>query len=282
LDYEFILIFKKQGKAPEVSSEIKEKSKLTTEEWNQYFSGHWNFSGEKQDKHLAVFPRELPHRLIKMFSFVGDTVLDPFLGSGTTTLAAKDISRNSIGYEINKNSLPIIKEKVVWGKDEKHYSFEVIFQRKTNMDFAEEIKKLPYIFKDPISFDKKIDPKKLQFGSKIDQNSTKRMNYFIVKKIISPEKIELSNGLQVRLLGIKEDKTKNGKAIAFLEDNIKGKKVFLKYDEIKHDKENNLLCYLYLENKTFINAHLLKNQLAGVDEGSNFKYKDKFLSLLKG
>jgi site-specific DNA-methyltransferase (adenine-specific) len=108
------------------------------------------------------------------------------------------------------------------------------------------------------------------------------MSYFTVKKIISSEKVELNNGLQVRLLGIKEDKTKNGKAVSYLEDNIKGKKVFLKYDEIKHDKENNLLCYLYLENKTFVNTHLLKNQLAGVDEGSNFKYKEKFLSLLKG
>lgn len=282
LDYEFILIFKKQGKAPEVSADLKEKSKMTTEEWNQYFSGHWNFSGEKQDKHLAVFPKELPNRLIKMFSFVGDIVLDPFLGSGTTSLAAKSIGRNSIGYEINENSLPIIKEKIGWRESGQQCSFEVVFQHKTSTDFAEEIKKLPYIFKDPISFDKKIDPKKLQFGSKIDQNSTERMSYFTVKRVISPEKLELSNGLEVRLLGIKEDKTKNGKAVAFLEDNIKGKKVFLKYDEIKHDKENNLLCYLYLENKTFVNAHLLKNQLAEVDEGSNFKYKDKFLTLVKG
>ncbi|MFA5223637.1 MAG: DNA methyltransferase [Candidatus Omnitrophota bacterium] len=282
LDYEFILIFKKQGKAPEVSVGFKEKSKMTTEEWNQYFAGHWNFAGEKQDKHLAVFPKELPHRLIKMFSFVGDTVLDPFLGSGTTTLAAKNITRNSIGYEINENSLPIIKEKIGWGESGQQCSFEVVFQHRASTDFAEEIKKLPYIFKDPISFDKKIDPKKLQFGSKIDQNSTERMSYFTVKRVISPEKLELSNGLEVRLLGIKEDKTKNGKAVAFLEDNIKGKKVFLKYDEIKHDKENNLLCYLYLENKTFVNAHLLKNQLVEVDETNNFKYKDKFLSLVKG
>jgi DNA modification methylase len=282
LDYEFILIFKKQGKAIGVPSNIKEKSKMTTEEWNQYFSGHWNFSGEKQNKHLAVFPKELPHRLIKMFSFVGDTVLDPFLGSGTTTLVAKTIERNSIGYEINENSLPIIKEKIGWGENAQHCAFETIFQRKRNSGFEEEIKKLPYIFKDPISFDKKIDPKKLQFGSKIDQNSTERMDYFTVKKIISPEKVELSNGLQVRLLGIKEDKAKNGKAVAYLEDNVKGKKVFIKYDEIKHDKENNLLCYLYLENKTFVNAHLVKNQLAGVDEVNNFKYKNKFLSLMKG
>ena len=69
----------------EVSDEsvhlFKEKSKLTQEEWNQYLTEHWNFPGEKQDKHLAMFPEKLPKRLIKMFSFVGDIVLDPFLGN---------------------------------------------------------------------------------------------------------------------------------------------------------------------------------------------------------
>jgi len=95
-----------------VSKEIKEQLKLTDEEWNQYFTGHWNFFGEKQDKHLAMFPEELPRRLIKMFSFIGDIILDPFLGSGMTSLAAKNLGRNSIGYEINEDFLPIIKEKL--------------------------------------------------------------------------------------------------------------------------------------------------------------------------
>ncbi len=110
IDYEFILIFKKPGKPPAVSKETREKSKLTKEEWNEYISGHWNFAGEKQTEHLAMFPEELPSRLIKMFSFIGDTVLDPFLGSGTTTLSAKKLQRNSVGYEINKGFLPLLKK----------------------------------------------------------------------------------------------------------------------------------------------------------------------------
>jgi len=113
IDYEFILIFKKHGTAPRVSKEIKEQSRMTIEEWNHFFTGHWNIAGEKQDKHLAMFPEEVPRRLIKMFSFVNDTVLDPFLGSGTTSLTAKKLSRNSIGYEINQEFLPVIKEKLV-------------------------------------------------------------------------------------------------------------------------------------------------------------------------
>src|SRR3989344_976720 len=113
IDYEFILLFKKLGKEKNnVSKAIKEKSKLTNDEWRQYFKGHWNFSGAKQDKHLAMFPDELPRRLIKMYSFVGENVLDPFLGSGTTSKVAKELKRNSIGYEINKEFLPIIKTKI--------------------------------------------------------------------------------------------------------------------------------------------------------------------------
>ena len=63
--------------APKPTKEQKERSAMTTEEWNTYFSGHWNFAGAKQEGHLAMFPEELPHRLIKMFAFRGDTVLDP-------------------------------------------------------------------------------------------------------------------------------------------------------------------------------------------------------------
>ena len=54
-----------------MTKQNKELSKLTTEEWNTYFQGHWNFGGVKQDSHIAMFPEELPKRLIKMFSFAG-------------------------------------------------------------------------------------------------------------------------------------------------------------------------------------------------------------------
>jgi len=172
IDYEFILIFKKIGDAPKVEKTIKEQSKLTQEEWNKYFTGHWNFNGAKQDKHIAVFPEELPRRLIKMFSFVGDTVLDPFLGSGTTTLAAKNLGRNSVGYEINKEFLPIIKSKLKI--DEKkmfeNASFEIVEQKKEKIDIEKRINKLSYIFKDAHKFNNKVDPRKLQFGSRITVN----------------------------------------------------------------------------------------------------------------
>ncbi|OIO30478.1 MAG: DNA methylase N-4 [Nitrospirae bacterium CG1_02_44_142] len=274
LDYEFILIFKKLGEPPKVSRETKEKSKLTTEEWNKYFSGHWNFAGERQDKHLAMFPEELPKRLIKMFSFVGDTVLDPFLGSGTTCLAAKNLNRNSVGYEINKDFLPAIKEKIKG-------DMSVVKQDKKNIDFKKEILELPYVFKDPVKFDKKIDPKKLRFGSKIDNSDSQRETYYSVKEIVSPEIMLLDNDLRVRLIGVKENKAINGKALQFLKEKLKGQKVFLKFDAIKYDSAGNLMGYLYLKNKTFINAHLIKNRLVQADSSQNFKYRNKFVALQK-
>lgn len=283
LDYEFILIFKKLGESPKPSKEQKELSKMSSEEWNTFFTGHWNFAGARQDGHIAMFPEELPRRLIKMFSFHGETILDPFAGSGTTSLAAKNLDRNSIGYEINPGFIPIIKEKLeVRQKDLSGTTYEFIEQKDTPLDFENEILKLPYIFKDPHALDKKIDVKKLQFGSKIDSHSSvKREELFSIKEVISPEKIRLNNDLTVKLIGVKEDPIVNGEATRFLQKKTKGKKVFLKYDTVKFDSENNLLCYVYLENKTFINAHLIKNGLVLVDHGIDFKYAKKFQALFE-
>jgi len=278
LDYEFILIFKKQGDAPKVERAIKEKSKMTKEEWNQYFQGHWNFGGARQDGHIAMFPEELPKRLIKMFSFVGDTVLDPFLGSGTTSQAAKNLERNSVGYEVNPEFLPVIKHKI-GSENPLNNHFEFI-DSQNNINFDKQISQLLYIFKDPHKLDKKIDPKKLLFGSKIDNSGNDQKNeFYTVSEILSPEKIKLNNGLTIRLLGIKENPKINGKAMEYLTHKTKGQRVFMKFDALKYDKFNNLLCYLYLQNKTFINAHLIKDGMALPDTEMEYKYKDKFIQL---
>lgn len=282
LDYEFILIFKKLGDSPKPTKEQKELSKMTAEEWNTFFAGHWSFAGARQTGHIAMFPEELPRRLIKMFAFVGDTILDPFAGSGTTALAARNTDRNSLCFEINPEFIPVIKKKLeVHQKDLNGTTYEFTKQEALTTDFKKEIQKLPYIFKDPQRLNNKVDIKKLQFGSRIDKNgSAQREEFFIVKEIISPAIIRLNNDLIVKLLGIKEDPLINGKAKSFLIEKTKGKRVFLKYDNLKYDKENHLLCYLYLENKTFINAHLIKNGLVQVDRDIDFKYKAKFLDLL--
>jgi modification methylase len=91
--------------------------------------------------------------------------------------------------------------------------------------------------------------------------------------------VRLSNGLMVKLIGIKSEPFTHDKAVGYLTEKIKGKRIFLKYDKLKHDGENLLLCYLYLENKTFVNAHLIKSGLVGIDSSYEYKQKVKFLNM---
>lgn len=114
IDYEFILLFKKLGDAPSVSAEVKESARMTHEQWVEYFAGHWSFPGERGG-HIAAFPEELPRRLIRMFSFPGERVLDPFLGSGTTMAVAAQEGRDCIGYEIDPAMRAVIEERLGTG-----------------------------------------------------------------------------------------------------------------------------------------------------------------------
>ncbi len=278
IDYEFILIFKKQGKSPTPTVEQKKQSEMTKEEWNTYFASHWNFGGAKQDGHIAVFPEELPHRLIKMFSFADETVFDPFMGSGTTALAARILGRNSIGYEINPDFRSFYEEKVTQPTLFNDAEFEFLIDANA-FDLNEKKERLPYQFQDPHKMENKIDVKSLQFGSKIDSEKKERQDFFSIKSIYAPNIVKLSNDLVVRLIGVKPIEGKEKEAIDFLIEKTKGKKVFFKYDTTKYDEENNLMCYLYLENKTFINLHLVKSKLVDVDNSIDFKYIGKFNKL---
>lgn len=276
IDYEFILIFKKPGKAPKPTAEQKKQSEISKEEWKQYFASHWNFNGVRQLDHIAMFPEELPKRLIKMFSFVGETVFDPFAGSGTTSLAAKNLGRNSIAYEINKEFAPVIREKLL-GEQADIFEHGVV-------TFTEDVEcgkytydDLPYVFKDPLALDKKIDVKKLQFGSKIDGSEKGREERFTVKEVLSPEEILLSNGLNVKLLGVVENPEFREEAMAFLKEKFNKRRVYLKYDELKYNESNQLMCYLYLDNRTFINNHIIKTGFVNVDTSREYMYKSKFL-----
>jgi DNA modification methylase len=115
MPYEWIIVFSKKGKRPPVEKHIKEASKLTTEEWQKWaVNSIWEMNPAKAKKegHPAPFPEELPRRLIKLYSFVGDTVLDPFVGTGTTLQASINLGRNSIGFEVSEEYLRLAETKV--------------------------------------------------------------------------------------------------------------------------------------------------------------------------
>lgn len=100
-DIEFILMQRKPGGYRKPTEEQRAKSKISKEDFNEWFRQIWTLTGASTKDHPAPFPLKLASRLIRMFSFVGDTVLDPFSGSGTTMLAAMNSDRNSIGIEID-------------------------------------------------------------------------------------------------------------------------------------------------------------------------------------
>lgn len=101
--FEYILILHKPGKsrASRVSIEQKEKSKLNFGEFKWASESIWKIGPERDSEHPCPYPKEIPRRLIKLFSFHGDTVLDPFLGSGTTAFVSKSLGRKFIGFELN-------------------------------------------------------------------------------------------------------------------------------------------------------------------------------------
>ena len=109
---EYINIFVKDGQPEKISKELKEKSRLSKEEWREYISTIWKFAPERNRDHPAPFPVEMPLRLLKMYSFVDDIIVDPFMGSGTTAVAAVIGNRKYLGYDINPHYVEMAKYRV--------------------------------------------------------------------------------------------------------------------------------------------------------------------------
>lgn len=267
IDYEFILIFKKPGKSEKIPIGIKNESKLSLQEWKEYFLGHWYFAGARQVEHKAMFPDELPKRIIKMFTFAGDTVLDPFLGSGTTAKVALNLNRNTIGYEIHEPFLKVIKNKLGIGEGMLKFDNDIQVIKSNKKDRGvEEVDYIPSI-KDA---EPKIDPKKFKFT---------RDRLYKVTGIIDDLKIVLDTGLTVKLLGA--NTRKKQETIKYLKDYVQGKEIFLKLDNGGVIDKETIEAYVYLKNKIFVNAYLIKSGLASVDTGKAYKFKTRFIELFE-
>lgn len=248
IDYEFILIFKKPGPGKKVSREVKEASRLSKAEWKEYFSGHWHFGGARQVGHEAMFPEELPRRLIRMFTFVGDTVLDPFLGSGTTARVALELGRNAWGYEINDTFLPLIREKLGLAQ-------RLPLEDRVTLLLRKELPPLPpsdyvpviqnaYPMQDPLAADYR------------QQDLPK------VVQIIDESTILLNDGRMVGFRGVKIKD--NVKTVDYLKKRVLHKKVIIKEAEFNcHYKK--YMANVYLKNKIFINRYLIDSALAAPD-----------------
>ncbi len=251
IDYEFILIFKKPGPGKRVSREVKEASRLTREEWKEWFAGHWHFGGARQGGHEAMFPEELPRRLIRMFTFVGDTVLDPFLGSGTTAKVALDLGRNAIGYEINDTFLPLIREKLGLGH-------RPPFGDRVSLLPRQEPPPLPDIDYAPVIPDALPEQGSLAADYR-------RQDLPTVAEIIDEDTLLLNDGRKVGFRGIKiKDKVST---IEYLRKMVLHRKVIIKNADFD-SQQIKYLAEVYLKNKIFVNRFLMASGLA-VPEADN-------------
>ncbi|MFO7751004.1 MAG: site-specific DNA-methyltransferase, partial [Desulfobacteraceae bacterium] len=145
LEHEHVLILRKKSKKEfkkPSQKEMRRQSALFWEERNQWFSDIWfdlkgavqKFAGKEERKRSAAFPFALPYRLINMYSVKGDTVVDPFLGIGTTTLAAMASARNSAGFELEKEFINHIADRVE--KSKETLNREVAGRLSSHRDFA--------------------------------------------------------------------------------------------------------------------------------------------------
>lgn len=113
-DVEYILMLRKPGEYRHPTAEQREQSRIPKDLYHRWYRQIWDdVGGASTREHPAPYPVEIADRLIRMFSFAGDTVLDPFLGTGTTTLAAMDAGRNSIGIEIDPRYLRAIRHRLM-------------------------------------------------------------------------------------------------------------------------------------------------------------------------
>jgi site-specific DNA-methyltransferase (adenine-specific) len=154
-------------------------------------------------------------------------------------------------------------------------------QETLTVDFQVEIDHLPYRFRDPVKLDRHPGKHDKRFGSRIGRDDPQREEYFTVTEVLGPGMIRLSDGRSIRLLGIFPDIAQENAAREFLAGKLIGKQVYLKYDRGATGNENAPACYVYLRNRTFVNAHLIRSGLVTVDTETEYNWRDKFIRLLR-
>lgn len=262
LDYEFILLFKKPGESSPVPAETKEASALSRDEWKEYFSGHWNFGGARQMAHEAMFPEELPRRLIRMFSFMGETVLDPFLGSGTTAKVAMELGRRAVGYEIQREFERVIREKLgMHGK--------ALFGPPIRFVYREQ--PLPPV-EPPAGYTPRVQDARPIAHFQESQESTVK-----VIAVVDEHTLQVEDGRLVRLLGISVPSEQREQAIEYLRRYVQGKRVVIKSEGETLQNGHPLSAYVYLSNRLFINRKMIEMGLARADTGRPHGFLKRFV-----
>jgi DNA modification methylase len=155
-DMEFILMQRKPGGYRQPSDRQRRESMIDKKDFGRWFQQIWNIPGASLKNHPAPFPLELATRLVRMFSFVGDTVLDPFCGTGTTIVAALKYQRNSIGVEIDPEYCRMAAAYLKAESDDLFSDVQLIFEK------AEERRTAWVVRENQVLYEVKPARKKLQ------------------------------------------------------------------------------------------------------------------------
>jgi len=262
LDSEYVLIFKKQGKGPVLDPEFKEPGRMTKERWKELFTGHWTFGGARKKGHEAPFPVELPHRVMEMFSFPGEEVLDPFLGSGTTLVAADILGRICVGYEINPSFRTIMEER--FSGDGVVGNVEWMVEPSSGTACKVE----GYVPR--IQNARPLSEEALRKGGSVRDT-------IVVRKVVDGRTLGLDDGRTIRLLGVTVTDEKGSRA--YLEEYVRGKSVSITTDDMVIPDERDTEVYVHLKNRIFVNSYMIRERVAKVDEGREFSKKDRFRKL---
>jgi DNA modification methylase len=155
-DMEFILMQRKPGGYRKPTEEQRRKSMIEKKEFDRWFQQIWNLPGASLKHHPAPFPLELASRLVRMFSFTGDTVLDPFCGTGTTMIAALKHQRNGIGVEIDPDYCRMAASHLKAESNDLFNKVELVFEK------AYPEKQAPMVQEDPALY--KVRPARRKLG----------------------------------------------------------------------------------------------------------------------
>lgn len=193
---DFIMIFRKPGEKPVVTEAIAKKSRLVKKDASRLSLGMWTFPNPEADVAPYSFTPELPRRLIRLFSYAGEIVLDPFMGTGATSIAARDLGRLSIGFELDPAMEAVIKQKLSPDKPIKGVLFESQprgdhrrNERKINDAKKKFYKNEPTEVETPIApVVKEVIPEPVQVVT--------------IVSLINVNHLRLSTGKDVKLLGV--------------------------------------------------------------------------------
>lgn len=253
LDYEHVLLFKKPGQGPKPPAEAKEASRIALDEWKTWFDGHWRFPGTRAHAHLAPFPQELPTRLIRMFTFVGERVLDPFVGSGTTLAAAQDLGREGIGVDLDAAVEPIIRERVE--------ALDVIRRE----DAAVEEAPASGAF----------------FGSVVRKEDRGRQRHpgtqDRLDEVTGPNAFRTRSGRDIVLLGTRPIAQRAQAAVARLQAMLARRQLLLTDASRNALADDASEAYVHLSDRTFVNSRLIREGLLDADADAEHPHRKKFL-----